>query len=673
MTSNRKPLILNVDDTETSRLTTTLILRKAGFDVVEASNGREGLELAEALPHLVLLDVNLPDINGFEVCRQLKQNPRTTSIPVVHISASYVTSDDRVTGLDEGADGYLTQPVEPRELVATIKAFLRLKRAEQALQESERWHRALFEHAHDALLTLAPPTWRFTSGNPAALDMFGISNADRLVSCSISDCSPERQPDGRASTEKAQELLETAMREGSLFFEWALTRSSGDSFSASVLLTRIEGDDHPLLLATIRDESEKKRLEASMAQADRLANMGMLAASMAHELNNPLAYVHYNVESLAQDLPLLASATERCCAALRGQVGDATYADIVGDGASMLEPAMFEDAIDRAREALGGTRRMKAMTRGLGIFSRVEQVERSRFQLETAIEAAISLAANELSQRARLVRTYGQVPAVWASEGKLSQVFLNLLLNAAHAIEEGTAQNNQIRICTWAEGSNALVEITDTGKGIPQENLTRIFEPFFTTKPAGLGTGLGLAICSSIVTELGGDLRVESAVGKGTRFVLRLPIKPELPQERQAAIVSKIPRDKAETRGRILVVDDEEAIRKSVERMLSRDHDVITVASGEQARELLEQDPAFDVVLCDLMMSGMSGMALHAWLTERDPWLARQVVFVTGGAFTPRASEYLASVGNLRLEKPVDASELKRLVSDLVRASRGTK
>jgi DNA-binding NtrC family response regulator len=121
------------------------------------------------------------------------------------------------------------------------------------------------------------------------------------------------------------------------------------------------------------------------------------------------------------------------------------------------------------------------------------------------------------------------------------------------------------------------------------------------------------------------------------------------------------------------VVDDEEAIRKSVERMLSRDHDVITVASGEQARELLEQDPAFDVVLCDLMMSGMSGMALHAWLTERDPWLARQVVFVTGGAFTPRASEYLASVGNLRLEKPVDASELKRLVSDLVRASRGTK
>jgi PAS domain S-box-containing protein len=673
MTSNPKPLILNVDDTETSRLATTLILRKAGFDVVEASTGRDGLNLAEKRPNLVLLDVNLPDISGFEVCRQLKQNPRTSAIPVLHLSASYVTSDDRVTGLDEGADGYLTQPVEPRELVATIKAFLRLKHAEQALGESERWHRALFEHAHDALLTLAPPTWRFTSGNPAALKMLGIHNEGDLVLCSILECSPERQPDGRASAEKVQELLEAAMRSGSKLFEWILERASGERFPASVLLTRIEGDDRPLLLVTLRDESEKKRLEASMAQADRLANMGMLATSMAHELNNPLAYVHYNVESLAQDLPLLASAAERCRAALLDRVGEVAYADIVGDGASMLAQSMLEDTIDRAREALNGTQRMKAMTRGLGIFSRVEQVERSRFKLETAIEAAISLAANELTQRARLVKTYGQVPAIWASEGKLSQVFLNLLRNAAHAIEEGDAQNNQIRIRTWAEPPDALAEVTDTGKGIPPENLKRIFEPFFTTKPAGLGTGLGLAICSSIVTEFGGDLRVESEVGKGTRFVLRLPIKPELPEERRAAIVSEIPRDRSKTRGRLLIVDDEEAIRKSMERMLGQDHDPIAVGSGEQARELLERDPAFDVVLCDLMMSGMSGMALHAWLTERDPWLAKQVVFVTGGAFTPRASEYLVSVGNLVLEKPVDAVELKRVVSKLVRAARGAK
>jgi PAS domain S-box-containing protein len=591
----------------------------------------------------------------------------------VHLSASYITSEDRVTGLEEGADGYLTQPVEPRELVATIRAFLRLKHAEQALGESERWHRALFEHAHDALLTLAPPAWRFTSGNPAAFDLFGIQDPSQLLARGVSEFSAERQPDGRASAEKAPEMCETAIRQGSHLFEWIFARTSEDRFPASVLLTRIEGGDQPILLATIRDESDKKRLEANMAQADRLANMGMLAASMAHELNNPLAYVQYNVESLVQDLPPLAKAAERCCAALRAQVGDAAYAEILGDGASMLEPAMLNDAIDRAREALDGTQRMKAMTRDLGIFSRVEQVERTRFNLETAIESALSLAANELRQRAHLVRVYGQLPAVWASEGKLSQVFLNLLINAAHAIEEGNAQHNRVQIRTWADSANVFVEITDTGRGIPQENLKRIFEPFFTTKPAGLGTGLGLTICNTIVTELGGTLRVESKVGEGTRFVLRLPVQPETPEEQRTEIVSEIPPDRPSVRGRVLVVDDEETIRKSMERMLGQDHDLVMVASGEQAQALLEQDPAFDVVLCDLMMSGMSGMALHAWLVGRDPWLAKQVVFVTGGAFTPRASEYLASVGNVTLDKPVNTNHLRRVVSKLVRTARGTK
>ena len=673
MTDSRKPLILNVDDTNTSRLTTTLILRQAGFDVVEATTGKEALNLADALPQLVLLDINLPDMNGIEVCRQLKANSRTSAIPVVHLSASYVTPEDRVAGLEEGADGYLTQPVEPRELIATINAFLRLKRAELALRESERWHRALFECSHDALMTLAPPNWQFTSGNPAAFTMFGIQNESEWLSHGIGDCSPERQPDGRASAEKAEEMIQSALREGSLFFEWTHQRASGEEFPASVLLTRIESTDKSLLLAAVRDESEKRTFEANVAQSDRLASMGLLAASIAHELNNPLAYVHYNVESLALDLPLLAASVQRCCTALRGQVGDAAYGEIAGEGAFLLEPRMLDDAVDRAREALDGTQRIKSITRGLGMFSRVDRVERTGFNLQSAIESAIGLAANELRQRARLVTDYGQLPAIWASEGKLSQVFLNLLLNAAYAIDEGDVQNNQVTIRTWADSQHVFVEIADTGKGIARENLERIFEPFFTTKPVGLGTGLGLSICKKIVTEFGGDLGVESQVGQGTRFTIRLPVKPDTPKEQRAAIVSDIPRDASSTRGRILVIDDEEGIRNAMERLLCRDHEIVTAASGEQARALLEDDPAFDVILCDLMMSGMSGMALHAWLSVRDPWLARQVVFITGGVFTPKASEYLSSVGNLTLEKPLDTYSLKRAVFEKVRLAKSAR
>lgn len=671
MTADQNIVILNVDDTRTSRSVTTLILRKAGFVVVEAATGAEALIRAQHLPQLVLLDVNLPDINGFEVCRRLKTNPHTAAIPVVHLSATYITAEDRVTGLEEGADGYLTQPVEPGELIATIKAFLRLKRTERALQESERWHRALFEFSHDALMTLAPPAWSFTSGNPAARALFGIAEAGEFPARAIWEVSPERQTDGRASKDKAMEMLEIALREGSKFFEWQCVTVSGAEFPASVLLTRIEGDS-PLLLATVRNETEKKALEANMAAVDRLASMGTLAASMAHELNNPLAYVCFNMESLAEDLPVLTAATTRCCTALRERVGETAFAEIIGPGAPLLEPNLLHDIIDRVQESLQGTRRMKVMTRGLGMFSRVEQTQQTRVDLQSAIESAIGFATSEIVPRARLVRAFAELPAVWGSEGKLSQVFLNLLVNAAHAISEGNALNNEITVRSWVSHTMVNVEIADTGAGIAAKDLERIFEPFFTTKPAGVGTGLGLAICRRIVTEFGGELRVESQLGKGSAFVVSLPIHSGAPHEQRAETDSSTARDSITTDGRILVIDDEAGLRKLVGRLLgNNDRELINASSGEQAQAILENDQSFDVIICDLMMPGMSGMALHEWLATRCPALARQVIFVTGGAFTPQAAEYLARVGNVTFEKPFDAEALKQHVSNMVRARKG--
>jgi CheY-like chemotaxis protein len=171
------------------------------------------------------------------------------------------------------------------------------------------------------------------------------------------------------------------------------------------------------------------------------------------------------------------------------------------------------------------------------------------------------------------------------------------------------------------------------------------------------------------VTELGGEIGVESQVGKGTRVAIRLPVKSAEAEERLVAAVpeeAQIP----SLRGRILVVDDEPAILEIIARLLGREHEVVTAASGKAARVVLEKDASFDVILCDLMMPEMTGMDLHAWLAKHNPALAAQMVFVTGGVFTPRATEYLASVGSLKIEKPFDAANFKKLVSRLVQAAK---
>ncbi|MEI8254932.1 MAG: response regulator, partial [Deltaproteobacteria bacterium] len=184
---------------------------------------------------------------------------------------------------------------------------------------------------------------------------------------------------------------------------------------------------------------------------------------------------------------------------------------------------------------------------------------------------------------------------------------------------------------------------------------------------------LGLAICKTLLGEFGGGLSVESEAGKGTRFVVRLPVKRSAPRPIEAApVVKALPRGTG-VRGRVLVVDDEERIRKVMVRLLKPEHEVVTVASGRDAQELLARDQGFDVILCDLMMPEMSGTDLHAWLAVHEPALARRTVFVSGGAFTAGATDYLASVANLHIEKPFDMNTMRELVSDLVAEGRSAK
>jgi two-component system, cell cycle sensor histidine kinase and response regulator CckA len=555
-----------------------------------------------------------------------------------------------------------TGPDGTRRWRAVASDITDRKRVEEAIKESEARHRLLFEKSKDALMTLAPPSWRFTSCNAATIAMFGVRDEADLMSRSPWQYSPERQPDGRESGEKAKEMIETAMREGTHFFDWIHRRPSGEEFAATVLLTRIELNGQTVLHATVRDETDKAKLQARAAQADRLASIGMVAASVAHEINNPLAYVLYNLDSLTEELPRLAALVQRCSLELERQVGAERFSEIAGAERGLLEKAALDDMVSRSVEALSGIRRIREVSRALGTFERIGRMDHRRVDVNRAVEQAASMAQNQIKFRARLVKQLGSVPDVLASEGKLTQVFLNLLVNAAQAIDEGNAANHRIMVRTSTEQGGVLVEVLDTGSGIAPENLERIFEPFFTTKPIGEGSGLGLSICRNIITEFGGTMSVQSAHGRGTTFSIHLPEisatqSPAQPlPSRQRDIASAV-------RGRILVVDDEEAICKTMKRLLGRQHEIVTAVSAARAREILQADRAFDLILCDMMMPDMSGMELHALVDAQDHALAERFVFVTGGAFTPAASRYLSNVGNRRIEKPFDTAELEQTVA----------
>jgi PAS domain S-box-containing protein len=472
-------------------------------------------------------------------------------------------------------------------------------------------------------------------------------------------------PDDLAPLERALDLL---LREGRPYeMELRVIRPDGETrvCLARAFAERGAGGAPTRIFGSFQDITDRLELQARVMQSERLVSMGLLAAGVAHEINNPLTYVLFNVETLAADLSKIAVAAVRCRAVLRQQDPSA-----LTDGAlDVLRPDALEDAVARAREAFEGGKRIKAITQNLSRLSRVQPQQETLFDINRAIETAATMAQHEIAFRAHLVKDLGPVPAIRGLEGKVSQVLLNLLINAAQAIDEGNSAANRIGVRTWVEGDDVLVEVSDTGRGIAPENLEHIFDPFFTTKAVGKGTGLGLAICRSIATELGGDIRVESTVGKGSRFVLRLPTDPAS-EPRPADPTPPEPSAAPGVRGRVLVVDDEPSICRTMDRLVGRAHEVVTVGSAVQAQRVLEQDRAFDVILCDLMMPEMTGMELHAWLVESHPALASRVVFVTGGAFTRRAEEFLASTTNRLLRKPVVPTEVAKLVADLVAAVR---
>jgi len=255
------------------------------------------------------------------------------------------------------------------------------------------------------------------------------------------------------------------------------------------------------------------------------------------------------------------------------------------------------------------------------------------------------------------VRDYSGLPAVHGSEARLGQVFLNLLVNAAHAIPEGRADQHEVRVhARVAEPGMVMIEVRDTGMGIEPALLERIFDPFFTTKSPSMGTGLGLAICHRIVSGLGGRIEVESEPTRGSVFRVWLPASDVAPE---SSPLPEQPLGARRGRGRVLLIDDDEQLLSAMALMLRDDNEVHTMTSARAALVRLREGERYDAVFCDLIMPDMSGMEFHARLLEVLPELAERVIFMTGGAVSDSARDFLERVPNTCLHKPFTLRELQ--------------
>ncbi len=395
-----------------------------------------------------------------------------------------------------------------------------------------------------------------------------------------------------------------------------------------------EGGLHRRVCRTaIVDITELRQMQLRLSLSERLATVGTLAAGIAHEINNPLAF-------LMNSLGLATRAVQ----------------------AQVPAPA---EALKPLADAQLGAERIRDIVKDLVTFARPTEAQTLRVNVQQVLELSLKMAMVEIRHRARIVRDYAEVPEVVADSDRLGQVFLNLLVNAAQAIPEGEAHRNEIRLRLRVSEQAVLVQIQDTGEGIRPDILERVFDPFFSTKNVGKGMGLGLAISHSLVAQMGGTITVESQPGRGSTFSVSLPVatasqaRPVAPPARQAP--APTPR-----RGRILIVDDEPRFGQTLRMTLVPDHEVTYTPSSVQALEWIEQGAQYDAILCDLMMPEVTGRQLYETLREHSPELARRVIFMTGGAYTPTSMDFVARMSNPLLTKPFKPADLDALLAVLL-------
>jgi PAS domain S-box-containing protein len=643
------PTILVVDDNSATLYATARVLKAAGFRVLEAETGEGALAQAEQETiDLVVLDINLPDIDGFEVCRRLRARDPSARVPVIHLSATFVKDVDKVQGLERGADGYLTHPVEPPVLIATVNAFLRAQEADRARRQRDLEFKAIFDRALNGI-ALITKELVFVDVNPSLCELLQAPRG-AIVSRSVLEFVPaDRREEAaeifyRLAAEAAwRGVLPLQSAKGDcVYLEWNLSRHSVPDRWLAVV------SDITARLAIEREREELLVSErAARTEAERANRLkDDFLATLSHELRTPLNAI----VGWAQLLKL-------------GQLDPVESQNAVDaiDRNARAQAQMIADLLDVARISSGKIRLdVQAVDPAAVVDAALETVR-------PAIEA----------KGIRLTKAIdSQATPVSGDPGRLQQVVWNLLSNAA----KFTPRDGRIEITLERSESHIELTVADNGQGIPADLLPTIFDRFrqgdaSTTRSEG-GLGLGLAIAKQIVELHGGTIRAESAgQGQGATFRVLLPLAPAKSQSERSAVVwparaTKIGVEDTHARltgVRVLIVDDDADARRLTMRVLSDFGADSEVAEG--VNEALSALDKFDphVLVSDLGMPTLDGFHLiHEVRARGYSFQKLPAIALTAFARTEDRQKALRAGFQLHLVKPVDAAELSAAIAALI-------
>jgi PAS domain S-box-containing protein len=614
---------------------TARVLRAADFDVTEASTGQEALTLALAGTDIVMLDVNLPDIHGFEVCRRLREDPRTVRLPIIHLSATFVTEADKARGLNAGSDGYLTHPVEAPVLIATVNAFLRARKAEDELRASEIKFKAVFDNALNGLLLL-DRDMNLVEVNPALCRMLGRSRGDLIG-------QPLFGYILHADEKKLSRILYRIDHGRSWTEELVLNRSDGSKMYLELYIPA-RSDPHVVVVTDVSEraefESERQELlkseRAARAEAERANRLkDDFLGNLAHELRTPLNSILLWTKALQQS-PEDQQHMARALNAIERNV--------------MAQTQLISDLLDVSRITTG----------------------KLRLELKPTDLAAVVKASVELLVPAAAAKKIELATAIDPDTGvvigdafRLQQIVWNLVGNAI----KFTPQSGRIEVKLQRSDKEVIVTVTDNGRGIGPELLPHLFERFRQgDSPSGAHTGIGLGL--SIVkhlTELhGGSVWARSeGLGRGATFTVRLPIADQLsPNVSPTAPINEEPLAGI----RILVVDDDRETCEVIAMTLEQAGAQTAIAvSADEALAKIEQS-APDVLISDIGMPNQDGYYLIRELRslgyppERLPAIA-----LTALARAEDRHRSLLAGFQLHIAKPVRGTELIAAIRSITR------
>jgi PAS domain S-box-containing protein len=612
--------ILVVEDEGIVALNLRRSLAGLGYEVIGvAATAADALELASTgRPDLVLMDIHIRgNVDGIDAAVRLREQG---GAPVVFLTA-YADEGTVERARRAAPYGYLVKPFSAPELRTTIETALHRHQRDRALIERERsLSRTLAALADGVVATDA--AGNVTYANDAAIAMLGLGPADLAGATPIEDLFTLIDDDGHRLANPARTAVDEC-RTVQLPAHGLVTRGGarlqvGNGAAPVIDNGRVVG-----AVLSIHDDGERRRQVQDRVSADRVAALGTLAAGLGHELNNPLSYVATSLEYLRRNL--------------------------AGAPAPMLEAA---------GDAIEGVARIGAIARDLQVFwTQRDQIIDADPRAATAW--AIRVAGERVRARGHLVTRLAVAPVVSARGGRLEQIALNLLVHVGDTVPDGE-QPHELEVATGTDPRGwAVIAVRDGGAELPPEVARQVFEPFADRSSRDGHADLGLAVAHHIVAGLGGELTCEVVAGAGTTYRAVLP--PSLPRPRLAPAPM--------VRPRVLLVDDEPLVLRSVTRMLRRTHTVVSAGSAREALALIEAGDRFDAILTDLHMPGMSGRDLAASIAAVAPDQAARVVLVTGGTACADTARFLDRCANPPLYKPFQRAALTAAVDAVIAAT----